>query len=79
MIGVFAKMFSNRERVEEIAPMEGEVGYEIRARAPEDVGRITQGSDAPPENFVEKLPSEGGDVYYVPFLEALRNVLKRKQ
>ena len=31
VIGVFAKMFSNKERVEEVAPLEGDAGYDIRA------------------------------------------------
>lgn len=71
-------MFGSKERVEEIAPTEGDTGYEIRSREPQAPGRVTSAEDMAPEGFVEKVKTEGGDVYYVPFLEALRSALKRR-
>lgn len=41
---------------------------------PEDEAR-----DAPPERFVEKISDEGGDVYFSPVLDALRETLRSKR
>jgi len=79
VIGVFAKMFGHKERIEEVSVREGEAGgYEVRSSGPEDLNRITVAEESVPEHFVEKVPSEGGSVLFVPFLEALRRSLKRR-
>lgn len=79
MIGLFAKMFGNRERVVEIAPAdESGSAYEVRSQEDGAPARTTRADEATPEGFVERVPSEGGDVLYVPFLEMLRRAVRRK-
>lgn len=75
MIGAFARMFNGGKRVEEIDTAEDVV----HTRAPGGVTDAATIRDAPPEAFVEKVEAEGGDVYVVPFLETLRNALRRRR
>ncbi|MFA5860976.1 MAG: hypothetical protein WDA16_04715 [Candidatus Thermoplasmatota archaeon] len=43
-----------------------------------DYEKLTESAaDAPPEQFVERFPHEGGDVFLAPVLETLRAVLSR--
>lgn len=77
VIGVFAKMFGTHERVTEITPTE--TGYEVGAKAPGDVEKKATVEEGPPRAFVERMAYDGGDLYVIPFMEALRGWLARKR
>lgn len=79
MIGAFARMLGARERLLAVESTEDQQGYATRAHAPGGVAERKEARDAPPENFVEKVPDEGGDVYMVPMLEALREWVRRRR
>ncbi|HVL49040.1 MAG TPA: hypothetical protein VM889_10825 [Candidatus Thermoplasmatota archaeon] len=77
MIGAFAKMLGDRDRVLEVAAEENGSQVKLTSRG-DGTGQVTSVSDAPPAAFVEKMAYDGGDVYVVPFLEAFRSWLRRK-
>lgn len=76
MIGAFARMLGSRDRVLSVEETEGN-GYAVKGRTPAVMEVVPQQGDQPPEAFVERLPHEGGDVYFVPVLEALREWLRK--
>lgn len=78
MIGAFARMLGNRERLLAVEETENH-GYATRARTPSGVEDRREGTDSPPERFVEKVSDEGGDVYLVPFLDHLREWVRRRR
>lgn len=62
MIGAFARRLGSHDRT----PLAT------------DYEKLAEGAaDAPPEQFVERFPHEGGDVFLAPVLETLRVVLSR--
>jgi hypothetical protein len=80
MIGAFARMLGARERLLAIEPTEDQQGYATRAHEPGGgIAPRKEASDAPPEGFVHKVADEGGDVYVVPMLEALRDWVRRRR
>ena len=78
MIGAFARMLGKRERIlaYEETP---DTGISVQARHDAGEDTTSEGRDAPPEAFVEKVPHEGGDVYVSPMLEMLRRTLRRRR
>lgn len=75
MIGAFARMLGSRSRVLSV-----EEDHTIRAREERGYAEHrTSAPDAPPEAFVEKVADEGGDVYVMPFMDALRAALRGKR
>jgi hypothetical protein len=75
MIAAFARMLGSRERVLSCEETSG--SYSVRTRNADDgVDAATVAQDAPPEQFVERIPHEGGDVYLAPVLDTLRAVLR---
>jgi hypothetical protein len=79
MIGAFARMLGARERLLAVEPTEDQQGYATSAQAPGGVPTRREARDAPPEGFVEKVTDDGGDVYMVPMLEALRDWVRRRR
>ena len=79
MIGAFARMLGARERLLTVEPTEDQQGYATRAQTPGHAPTRREARDAPPEGFVAKIPDEGGDVYMVPLLEALRDWVRRQR
>lgn len=76
MIGAFARMLGNRDRVltfEQTA----DNAYSVRTR--DEAATTSESRDQPPEQFVERIPHEGGDVVFAPILETLRAVLKGRK
>lgn len=62
MIGAFARM----------------VGRQSRIVSTENYDEIAAGAgDAPPEGFVHKVADEGGDVFFAPMVDLLRESLRR--
>lgn len=78
MIGAFARMLGNRERLLAVEETEDQ-GYATRAHAPGGLEARRESRDAPPEAFVQRVSDEGGDVYVIPFVEALREWVKRRR
>lgn len=73
MIGAFARMLGTRDRVLTFEQT-GDHAYSVRSR--EDAANANEARDQPPEQFVERIPHEGGDVVFAPILETLRAVLR---
>ena len=73
MIGAFARMLGNRDRVL-TCEQTGDHQWAVRTRG--DAAQANEGRDQPPEQFVERIPHEGGDVVFAPILETLRAVLR---
>lgn len=69
-------MFGSRERVLVVAETESNA-YEVKARAADGRDTTSTADDQPPPAFVERLPHDGGDVYFSPVLETLRAVLRK--
>lgn len=78
MIGAFARMLGNRERLLAVEETEDQ-GYATRARAPSGLEARREARDAPPEAFVQRVSDEGGDVYVIPFVEALREWVRKRR
>jgi hypothetical protein len=76
MIGAFARMFGSRDRVLTVEETEANA-YEVKARSEDGLESVSTTVDQPPAAFVERLPHEGGDVYFAPVLETLRAVLRK--
>lgn len=75
MIGAFARMLGSRSRVLSV-----EENYAVRTRGERGYREHAAGTgDAPPAAFVEKVSDEAGDVYVMPFLEALRAALRGRR
>ncbi len=70
-------MFGNRDRIEEVAVTDD--GYEVITRRPQTADVESVKDDSPPEHFVEPIEQDGGTVYAIPFMEALREALRRKR
>ena len=79
MIGAFARKLGARERLLAVETTEEPHGYATRAHEPGGVAPRKEARDAPPEGFVERVQDEGGDVYMVPMLEALRDWVRRRR
>ena len=77
MIGAFARLLGSRERVLHCEET-GDNAYTVKTRGPEG-DEHAEAADTPPEQFVERFPHEGGDVFLAPMLEALRAVLRGKK
>ncbi len=77
MIGVFARMFSSSNRVTEVRELDA--GVEVGARRDGGVESKSVIADEPPVAFSEKLETEGGTVYVVPFIEAFRAWLSKRR
>jgi hypothetical protein len=75
MIGAFARMLGNRERIVS-CEQTADHAWSVSSRGPEGDAQA-QGHDGPPERFVERFPHEGGDVFLAPMLDTLRAVLRR--
>lgn len=73
MIGAFARMLGNRDRVLTYEQT-GDHAWAVRTR--DDAATASESRDQPPEQFVERIPHEGGDVVFAPILETLRAVLR---
>lgn len=73
MIGAFARMIGQRDRVLTFEQT-GDHAYAVRTD--DAAATPSEARDQPPEGFVERIPHEGGDVFFAPILEALRNVLR---
>lgn len=73
MIGAFARMLGQRDRVL-TCEQTGDNAYTVRKQG--DPAEPTESRDHPPEQFVERIPHEGGDVVFAPILETLRAVLR---
>lgn len=69
MIGAFARKFGGGKRVHEIVD-----GDEAHAVTQEPGGLLDRNDmqDNLPENFVERVPTEGGVVVAVPLLDMMR-------
>lgn len=78
VIGAFARMIGARDRVLTVEES-AEQGYAVTAAGEGGYAAHAEGRDAPPEAFVERISDEGGDVYVVPMLEALRQWVKRRR
>lgn len=76
MIGAFARLLGNRERVL-VCEQTGEHAYSVKSRGDEG-DKAAEASDGPPDGFVEKFQYDGGDVFFAPVLETLRAVLRGK-
>lgn len=76
MIGAFARMLGNRDRVLTFEQT-GDHAYAVRTRG--DAAVSSESRDQPPERFVERIPHEGGDVVFAPILETLRAVLRGRR
>lgn len=74
MIGAFARMLRQRDHVE-VVEGSPEAGWAVRSREGE---RLQETRDAPPEQFVQRVSDEGGEVYISPVLETLRQIFRRK-
>lgn len=74
MIGAFARLLGNRERVL-VCEQTGEHAYSVKSRSDEG-DKAAETSDGPPDRFVEKFQYDGGDVFFAPVLETLRAVLR---
>lgn len=75
MIGAFARMLGSQDRVL-ACEQTGDNAYTLRTSAASN--EPTESRDHPPEGFVEKIAHEGGDVFFAPLLETLRNVLRSR-
>lgn len=77
MIGAFARRLGPRDRI--LSYEETGEGVATTARTPEGVATLSPAADAPPEAFAQKLEHDGGNVYVVPMLEALREWLRKSR
>lgn len=77
MIGAFARMIGARERILQVEQTE-EKEYHVRVHGAQGPSEAQHG-DAPPEQFVERISQEGGDVIVAPIIEALRDILGRRR
>lgn len=77
MIGAFARMIGNRQRVLSVEETE-ENGYAVQATG-DDYHATSQEGDQPPEAFVQRFRHEGGDVWVAPMVEMLRELLRRRR
>lgn len=75
MIGAFARMLGSQDRVL-ACEQTGDHAYAVRTSGAADQTRESR--DQPPEGFVERIAHEGGDVFFAPLLETLRNILRAR-
>lgn len=76
MIGAFARMVGHKDRVVSVEETTTD-GYAVRTKQMEGYAEHAAARDAPPERFVEKVSDEGGDVFFAPVLDVLRDTLRR--
>lgn len=72
MIGAFARMIGQRQRVLSV-----DETYGVKAQTAGGIADHAAPTDAPPERFVAKVSDEGGDVYLSPMVESLRAWLRK--
>lgn len=71
-------MFGAKDKIEEVEVTEH--GYDVKTRTIRDEAMESSVvSDEPPEHFVERIDEEGGTVYAIPFMDALRGAIRKRR